>query len=171
MTTSNDEVNFPSHYTGGEVESIDAIWSTGHGAGFCLGNAIKYLHRAGKKGDDTLVKDLKKAQWYVAFLLSKLDSGCPDPRTERGEPKRGVAEKTVSYPHRIVLTVEVERRSIKDELARLRANLAFVDYKITGGNTARLDLRDGTKNPGAMRVMAWEQGFKIISSSHVVTSR
>lgn len=34
-----------------------------HGRGFCLGNTVKYIARAGKKGDR--VEDLKKALWYL----------------------------------------------------------------------------------------------------------
>lgn len=83
----NDAVSFPSHYTNGDVESIDAIWASGHGVGFCVGNAQKYLYRAGKKGEETLVEDLKKAQWYVTFLLSKLDESVEDPRASREAPE------------------------------------------------------------------------------------
>ena len=78
----NDDVNFPAHYTSGDVESVDAIWASGHGMGFCLGNAQKYLFRAGKKGEDSLVKDLRKAAWYIAFALSKV-SDSEDPRSAR----------------------------------------------------------------------------------------
>ncbi len=82
----NDDVNFPSHYTSGDVESIDAIWASGHGVGFCIGSAQKYLFRAGKKGDNPIVKDLRKAKWYLEFLLSKLDKDSADPREERESP-------------------------------------------------------------------------------------
>lgn len=32
---------------------------------FSVGNAIKYICRAGKKNPDNLIEDLKKAKWYV----------------------------------------------------------------------------------------------------------
>lgn len=58
-----EAVNHPAHY-GGESNLYEAIkvieaW----GLGFCLGNAVKYISRAGKKGD--ALEDLKKARWYL----------------------------------------------------------------------------------------------------------
>lgn len=57
----NDAVNHPQHYTShpSGVECIDVA----EHYGFCIGNAIKYLWRAGLKGD--AVEDLKKARWYL----------------------------------------------------------------------------------------------------------
>lgn len=61
-----DLVNSPSHYTDGGIETIDFIeaklGSEGF-LGFCLGNALKYISRAGKK--DNLEQDLSKAIWYL----------------------------------------------------------------------------------------------------------
>ena len=37
---------------------------------FCLGNALKYLWRAGLKGD--AVEDLKKARWYIDREIKRL---------------------------------------------------------------------------------------------------
>jgi len=59
-----EKVNHPAHY-GGEDNPYEAIkvieaWKLG----FCLGNTVKYLSRAGKKGD--LLEDLEKAAWYLA---------------------------------------------------------------------------------------------------------
>lgn len=56
-----DAVNNPKHYQGKSLESIDVIED--FGLGFHLGNAIKYILRAGKKGDK--IQDLKKAIWYL----------------------------------------------------------------------------------------------------------
>lgn len=58
-----DKINHPSHY-GGEDNPYEAIkvieaWDLG----FNLGNAVKYIARAGKKG--ALLEDLKKAIWYL----------------------------------------------------------------------------------------------------------
>jgi hypothetical protein len=41
--------------------------------GFILGNAVKYIWRADLKED--AVKDLLKAQWYIARELAKRDPG------------------------------------------------------------------------------------------------
>lgn len=57
-----ETVNHPAHYNSGGIEVIDVIedW----GLGFCLGNALKYICRAGRKTNDP-TEDLKKAQWYI----------------------------------------------------------------------------------------------------------
>jgi hypothetical protein len=58
-----DPVNHPPHYTT-HPSGIECIQVTEH-MNFCLGNAVKYLWRAGlKEGEDEL-KDLKKASWYI----------------------------------------------------------------------------------------------------------
>lgn len=56
-----DVVNHPPHYKGKKFESIDIIED--FDLGFHLGNAIKYILRAGKK--ENKVEDLKKAIWYL----------------------------------------------------------------------------------------------------------
>lgn len=63
--TQNTEeaVNHPQHY-GGEgnpYETIEVIHAWG--LGFNLGNAVKYISRAGKK--DNYIQDLEKAIWYL----------------------------------------------------------------------------------------------------------
>lgn len=60
-----DKINHPSWYTDGKYETIDAI--EGWKMDYHLGNAVKYLSRAGKK--DSALDDLKKARWYVAREL------------------------------------------------------------------------------------------------------
>lgn len=58
-----DMINHPPHYiTDAGIEAIDVIEQ--YGLGYHLGNAMKYLLRAGRKGDAT--EDLKKAAWYLA---------------------------------------------------------------------------------------------------------
>ena len=61
-----DMVNHPPHYTDGKIEVMDYIEDKGFG--YCLGNAIKYISRAGKKypGDKQKeIEDLEKAVWYI----------------------------------------------------------------------------------------------------------
>lgn len=41
------------------------------GLGFCLGNAVKYISRAGRKGD--AVTDLKKALYYIQREIERLE--------------------------------------------------------------------------------------------------
>jgi len=56
-----DKVNHPPHYQSSTIEVIEVIEA--FGLGFNLGNAIKYILRAGKK--NLLVEDLEKAVWYL----------------------------------------------------------------------------------------------------------
>ena len=67
----NDPVNRPSHYTDGKIEVIDFIEDKK--LGFCLGNAIKYIARAGKKDTDKEAQDIKKAIWYLNRYLKELE--------------------------------------------------------------------------------------------------
>lgn len=70
---SNDPVNHPSHYTDGKIEVIDFIEDKK--LGFCLGNAVKYIARAGKKDPSKEVEDLKKAAWYVDRRIHEIEEG------------------------------------------------------------------------------------------------
>ena len=65
----DDPVNHPSHYTKGEIEVIDFVEDQGFG--YHLGNAVKYICRAGYKGDE--VEDLKKAVWYINRRIKNLE--------------------------------------------------------------------------------------------------
>lgn len=68
---SSDSVNHPAHYGGDSVyETIRVLeaWDPKLAIGFCWGNAIKYLSRAGKKDPATLAEDLEKASWYADKL-------------------------------------------------------------------------------------------------------
>lgn len=79
----NDVVNHPSHYTDGNIEVIDFIEDKG--LGFCLGNAVKYISRAGKKYPDKEIEDLEKAIWYIKRRIKELKSGEPEKVNERLE--------------------------------------------------------------------------------------
>lgn len=65
----NDAVNHPSHYTDGKIEVIDFIEDKK--LGFCLGNTVKYVARAGKKDPSKRVEDLQKAAWYLNRQIEK----------------------------------------------------------------------------------------------------
>lgn len=55
-------IDHPDHYqSAGGIEVIDVI--DAFGLNFNLGNAVKYILRAGKKGDAR--EDLGKACWYL----------------------------------------------------------------------------------------------------------
>ncbi len=73
LTTQKDVVNHPSHYTDGKIEVIDYIEDKQ--LGFCLGNAVKYISRAGKKYKDKEIEDLEKAVWYINRRIKELKEG------------------------------------------------------------------------------------------------
>lgn len=66
----SNNVNHPSHYTDGKIEVIDYIEDKKFG--YCLGNAIKYISRAGKKNKDKEIEDLQKAIWYIERRIKEL---------------------------------------------------------------------------------------------------
>lgn len=64
-----DAVNHPSHYTS-HPSGVECIEITEH-MNFCLGNAIKYIWRAGLKKKDPL-EDLKKARFYIDREIKRI---------------------------------------------------------------------------------------------------
>jgi Protein of unknwon function (DUF3310) len=58
-----EQVNHPSHYNQGKFEVIEIIED--QQPNFHLGNAIKYICRAGKKNKEKTIEDLQKAIWYI----------------------------------------------------------------------------------------------------------
>lgn len=65
----DETVDHPSHYNTGNIEVIEAIddWQLG----FCLGNALKYIARAGHKDPDKRIEDLQKAVWYLNHEIER----------------------------------------------------------------------------------------------------
>lgn len=65
-----ENVNHPSHYNFGKYEVIDVIddWKLG----FSLGNAVKYIARAGKKDPTKEIEDLRKAVFYINHEIERL---------------------------------------------------------------------------------------------------
>lgn len=64
---NNDTVKSPSHYTQGEIETIDFIkdkLTREEFKGYIKGNVIKYVTREALKGKS---EDLQKAEWYLHF--------------------------------------------------------------------------------------------------------
>ena len=66
----HDPVNHPAHYTN-HPSGIECIQITEH-LNFCLGNAIKYIWRAGLKDTDSSVEDLQKARWYLTREIERI---------------------------------------------------------------------------------------------------
>lgn len=73
----SDSVNHPAHYIyGGEVyETIKVIEAWG--LDFCLGNAVKYISRAGKKDPAKELEDLQKAAWYLQRRIQQITGTAP----------------------------------------------------------------------------------------------
>lgn len=69
----SDMVNHPEHYTDGGIETIDFIEAKK--LPYHLGNAVKYVSRAGKKNPEKTIEDLQKAVWYINRYISLLGSG------------------------------------------------------------------------------------------------
>lgn len=69
-----DPVDHPPHYTASPsgVECIDVV----EHMPFNVGNAVKYLWRAGLKGDE--LEDLKKARWYVDREIQRREKSARD---------------------------------------------------------------------------------------------
>lgn len=73
-------VDHPAHY-GGDANPYEAIlvidaW----GLGFCLGNSVKYICRAGKKDLAKLIEDLEKSRWYLDHEIERLKKERDDAR-------------------------------------------------------------------------------------------
>ena len=70
LDITTDSVNKPVHYMSElGIEAIDVIEA--FELNFNLGNAIKYILRAGKK--DSILQDLKKAVWYLQREINNLE--------------------------------------------------------------------------------------------------
>jgi len=71
-----ETINHPAHYGGDTVyETIKIIRAQGWLKEFCLGNALKYMTRAGKKEKVKELEDLKKARWYLDYLIKDMEAG------------------------------------------------------------------------------------------------
>ena len=83
----NDNVNHPEWYTS-HPSGIECIEITKH-HDFCIGNAIKYLWRAGLKKDSSMqdidkqIEDLKKAVWYINTEITELAKKRKDETVEK----------------------------------------------------------------------------------------
>lgn len=68
-----ESINHPTHYGGQQnpYEAIKIIEALD--LGFCLGNTLKYISRAGKKDQANEIEDLKKARWYLDRQIQNLE--------------------------------------------------------------------------------------------------
>lgn len=72
MAKAHDPVQNPVHYTS-DPSGVECIQITRH-RNFNIGNAIKYLWRAGLK-EDAKIQDLRKAIWYIEDEIKRLNNG------------------------------------------------------------------------------------------------
>ena len=120
-----DIINHPAHYTGvtAEIECIDIA----RHLNFQLGNAFKYVWRAGKKGGrGKEIEDLKKALWYLEDsiqngynnldLCDNLASGLASIATRGDKSPRGDILRDIAA-RRIVAAANNLREMIRDREA------------------------------------------------------
>jgi hypothetical protein len=71
--SKKEAVNHPAHYGGKDnpYEVIKVIEAWGLDTDFFLATVIKYIPRAGKKGD--ALEDLQKARWYLDRKISNME--------------------------------------------------------------------------------------------------
>ncbi len=67
----HDPVNHPKHYTS-DPSGVECIEITRH-RNFNIGNALKYLWRAGLKKAVWYIQDLQKAIWYIQDEIKRLE--------------------------------------------------------------------------------------------------
>ena len=96
VAQSNDPVNHPAHYTTGKIEVIDYIED--QKLPYHLGNAVKYISRAGKKDKDKTVEDLKKAVWYIERYIGMIGENGSAEDAVNGTNGSIAAEKKRSKP-------------------------------------------------------------------------
>lgn len=124
----SDNVKHPSHYAEGrKFEPKDVIrdW----GLNFNLGNAVKYLSRAGRKDD--LIQDLKKAQQYIQFELEAIEA-------ERAKAVKPTDPKCTTWSYKGVFGVDpITRALVVRELNTVKP----ITVKIPDG----VDLEDAVK--------------------------
>lgn len=72
VVVPHDPVERPAHYTS-HPSGIECIQITEH-MSFCIGNAVKYLFRAGKKdGHSKYIQDLRKSVWYINREIERFE--------------------------------------------------------------------------------------------------
>lgn len=131
----NDQVNHPKHYTS-DPSGIECIDVTRH-RNFNVGNAIKYLWRAGLKEDkdrkliDKQIEDLNKAVWYLVDEIHRLGGRC--------------TVKTDS----INTCLPIDNESIIDAALNYKMKVADNDVTIlglsNGNNNIRAEINDRLK--------------------------
>lgn len=106
----NDPVHNPSHYKSGGIEVIDVIEA--FNLNFRLANVVKYVLRAGRKGD--ALEDLEKAAWYLDREIDKLE--------EQAEAEEVATDAAHTSP-----VVCAQRPNVGDEVEAEKRESLYVD--------------------------------------------
>ena len=85
----SDPVHNPPHYKSGGIEVIDVIEA--FELNFRLANVVKYVLRAGRKGD--ALEDLQKAAWYLDREIYKLETQWKEQELTQSAIDEGLGEK------------------------------------------------------------------------------
>lgn len=92
-----DNVNKPPHYTA-HPSGVECIEITEH-MNFCLGNALKYIWRAGLKQNE--VEDLKKAVWYLTREIERVENGKEEGLRESDSRERTESKRAIEPSRRV----------------------------------------------------------------------
>ena len=98
----NDNVKHPAHYCVGGIETIDYIrakLTPEEFIGYCKGNALKYISRAGKKGDAS--EDLAKAAVYLGWASEPIKEAEPPAEKKPGAPRKKTDDETIRTAKKI----------------------------------------------------------------------
>ena len=110
---THDPINRPAHYAEGRsYEPIDVIedWELGYN----LGNATKYISRAGRKQNH--LEDLKKARWYIDREIASLEPSVPFEATYE-DIVQGLIENAQRGYEEPVFYGEAQDDSVSDEVS------------------------------------------------------
>lgn len=133
-TEGGDPVNHPEHYQGSfETRTLECIDFTRH-MPFSLGNAFKYVWRAGRKGGaDKALQDLEKARWY----LIEYDSSMLTLPAQDMEASLGVAQTLFMLLKAPVQTLRYITLSyiVSGDLSRAEEHVAKCINRLERGQT------------------------------------
>ena len=140
MTNKTEQIDHPTHYNShpSGVESIDVV----EHFSFNVGNAIKYLWRAGLKvqpedlTDEALIRDLEKALWYMKREVerNKKEQGISKPRKIVMKDGEAVFEDTISTPNE-AHDVSLRHPNVLLDIARAeRLNNVVTELKDLSGD-------------------------------------
>jgi len=156
--TEHDPVNSPSHYTS-HPSGIEHIEITRH-MSFNVGNAVKYLWRAGLKDGATDIQDLEKAAWYIADEIAKRKKAAKKKRKEEKKAKEMLAAMIPPLPG---LTVYDTTPPI--------GHVTYTDDLIKGIVVEHHNLKEAPPDPGIVQNLGgWttneiSEGFKKFAKS------